>query len=184
MSPPAYDTMVIPNSPPEEKKDHVPIQEMACDILQQGIDLIQLLQDEQYTQISKVIHVSDHFNLLYKQCQPIPSDWVVDYDIRARNNPSEMNRSIAIQNLEQLKSIIKDQSYIPLDQRLTLLATIDASDNNKYRFASSFGRELFYSCIHAIHHYASIKAICIEQNISTPQDFGMAPSTLQDHQSK
>jgi hypothetical protein len=55
MSPPAYDTMVIPNSPPEEKKDHVPIQEMACDILQQGIDLIQLLQDEQYTQISKVM---------------------------------------------------------------------------------------------------------------------------------
>jgi hypothetical protein len=31
-----------------------------------------------------------------------------------------------------------------------------------------------------IHHYASIKAICIEQGIPTPNEFGMAPSTLQD----
>ncbi|CAO3653250.1 unnamed protein product [Mucor fragilis] len=193
MSLPVYDTITAPHSPPQEKKDHVPIQEMACDIIQQAIDLIHTLHDEQYTQTSKVMfggtigkhirHVSDHFNLLYKQCQPIPSDWVVDYDIRARNNPSETNRSTAIHYLEQLLSVIKKHDHIPLEQPLTLLATIDAANDNKYRFASSFGRELFYSCIHAIHHYASIKAICIEQNISTPQDFGMAPSTLQDQQS-
>ncbi|KAI8645732.1 hypothetical protein BD408DRAFT_411441 [Parasitella parasitica] len=196
MSLPAYDTAITPYSPPEEeKKNHVPIQEMACNILQQAIDLIQTLEDEQYTQASKVMfggtigkhirHVSDHFNLLFKQCQPTTasSDWVVDYDLRARNNPSETNRSIAIQNIEQLKSIIKENDHILLGQQLTLQATIDAADDNKYRFSSSFGRELFYSCIHAIHHYASIKAICIEQNISTPQDFGIAPSTLHDQES-
>lgn len=45
---------------------------------------------------------------------------------------------------------IQYYNYIPLQTNLTLLATIDASDDNKYKFDSSFGRELFYSCIHAV----------------------------------
>ncbi|KAI7896278.1 uncharacterized protein EV154DRAFT_435331 [Mucor mucedo] len=162
------------------------LEKVAIAIIQQAIDLVHSLQDEHYTYDSKVMpagtigkhirHVYDHFNLLQQSCTDSDRSIVLDYDLRSRNNPSEMDRSIAIQNLHQLQENIP---RIPLGKNLKLLATIDASDTNKYEFQSSFGRELFYSCIHAIHHYAAIKAICIELDLTVPKDFGMAPSTLQ-----
>ncbi|OBZ90092.1 hypothetical protein A0J61_01847 [Choanephora cucurbitarum] len=170
------------------------MQVMSTDLLQQAIDLLQLIENDQYTKISDVMpgstigkhlrHLYDHFRLLYAKCDDIPDNWIVDYDIRARNDPSESDRLIAIDRFKEMQSVVRKNSHVSLDTPLTLSATITAADNNKYQFSSSFGRELFYCCIHAIHHYASIKAICVEQNISTPKEFGVAPSTLQELQKK
>ncbi|CAO3655032.1 unnamed protein product [Mucor hiemalis] len=168
----------------------IPIQKATTEILQQAIDLINTIGDNEYTLPSTVMpagtigkhirHVYDHFNLLYNACcDTTLTHLIVDYDIRARNNPSETDRSIATENLKELQLRVAANN-IPLQKNLILLAAIDANDETKYEFDSSFGRELFYSCIHAIHHYASIKAICIEQDIKVPKDFGMAPSTLHD----
>ncbi|KAI8051381.1 uncharacterized protein B0P05DRAFT_562530 [Gilbertella persicaria] len=167
------------------------LQEMAHDIIQQAIDLLHLVKNEQYTKVSSVMpggtigkhmrHLYDHFRLLYAEHDPIPENWIVDYDTRARNDPSESDRLIAIDRFAELQNTIKEHT-ISLQTPLTLSATITASDHNKYQFTSSFGRELFYCCIHAIHHYASIKSICVEQDITTPKEFGVAPSTLQDQQ--
>ncbi|GAA5810415.1 hypothetical protein MFLAVUS_003836 [Mucor flavus] len=168
-----------------EGNETVAMEKVTIAILQQAIDLVLTLHDHQYSHPSKIMpagtigkhirHVHDHFNLLYQSCHD-PSNLVLDYDIRERNNPSETDRFIAIENLHELQANIPD---VALETKLTLLASIDANDTKKYRFESSFGRELFYSCIHAIHHYASIKAICIELGIPVEKDFGMAPSTLQ-----
>ncbi|KAI8875613.1 hypothetical protein K501DRAFT_233404 [Backusella circina FSU 941] len=126
-----------------------------------------------------VRHIYDHFRLLYES-YTVAADWIVDYDIRARNNPIETDKLAAIDSLKRMQTMVKDHNGIPLNTPLVLLAAISPQDTNKYQFDSSFGRELFYSCLHAIHHYASIKAICIELGLNPPNDFGMAPSTLQD----
>ncbi|KAI7904127.1 uncharacterized protein BX663DRAFT_431818 [Cokeromyces recurvatus] len=171
----------------QQQQQNEQIVHMAVDVIQQSIDLINRLNDKQYTFISKVMaggtigkhirHVYDHFKLLYKQPEDLS---IVNYDLRKPNNPSETERRIAINNLKELQKKIKEQSFlVPLEKELTLLAVIDSNDKQKYTFNSSFGRELLYCCIHAIHHYASIKAICIEQDISMPYEFGMAFSTLQ-----
>ncbi|KAI9483751.1 MAG: hypothetical protein EXX96DRAFT_537060 [Benjaminiella poitrasii] len=184
----AIQITATPNSPPQEDlHQNEQVVRMTLDIVQQSIDLLKRLDDDQYTFASKVMaggtigkhlrHVYDHYKLLYKHCK---GQLTVDYDLRERNNPSETDRFIAIENLEELQNTVRHYSHvIPLERELTLLATIDPNDKHKYTFHSSFGRELFYSNIHAIHHYASIKAICIEQDISMPYEFGMAPSTLQ-----
>jgi hypothetical protein len=70
--------------------------------------------------------------------------------IETIQNPSETDRSIATKNLQELQKRITENQHISLTTPLTLLATIDATDKNKYQFVSSFGRELFYSSIHAV----------------------------------
>ncbi|KAI8988494.1 hypothetical protein BDF20DRAFT_855971 [Mycotypha africana] len=184
------------------EQEDMSIKGMACKLLQQSLDLVQYLTDEQYTRDSVVMpggtigkhlrHANDHFRLLYKQCSiksennnecTNPINCIVDYDIRQRNNPSEIDRSIMMDDIKRLQTTIK-QCKIPLETDVTLLAAVDAADPNKYPFKTSYGRELFYSCIHAIHHYASIKAICIEQGILVPAEFGVAPSTLQNDKNR
>ncbi|KAI8997782.1 hypothetical protein BDB01DRAFT_772407 [Pilobolus umbonatus] len=164
---------------------------VADKILQQSIDLLGTLKDEEYVHMSVVMpgstigkhirHVNDHFRLLFESLDDtLSAEWVVDYDKRDRNNPSETDRAVAIENIRLLQQKLIECKQLPIDGPLILLATIDSEDANKYRFPSSLSRELFYSCIHAIHHYASIKAICIEMNVDIPSEFGIAPSTLLD----
>lgn len=45
-------------------------------------------------------------------------------------------------------------------------------------FHTSLGRELWYCCMHAIHHFALIRVICGEQDINVGRTFGVAPGTL------
>jgi hypothetical protein len=52
--------------------------------------------------------------------------------------------------MKQLQSMIKKYNQVPLQTPLTLFATIDPANEKKFGFNSSFGRELFYSCIHAV----------------------------------
>ncbi|ORZ07573.1 hypothetical protein BCR42DRAFT_336339 [Absidia repens] len=125
-----------------------------------------------------VRHAYEHFVQLLKHVKN--ERWTIDYDARVRNTPMEVDRSQAIQQLEKLQQALVDVRDISLEYPVTLSATIDPKDTIHYPFTSSFGRELWYCCIHAIHHFASIKAICIEAGHVLPEDFGVAPSTLLD----
>ncbi|KAI8140168.1 hypothetical protein BJV82DRAFT_671938 [Fennellomyces sp. T-0311] len=170
---------------------------MATDqLLQQVIDLLQRLpDDEAYTRPSVVMpggtigkhirHVYDHFHILLASNPKLSGRhdqvWTVDFDARTRDQPMEKDHREAIHCFRDMQNKFKDvQDTIPLDTPLVLKATVDASANiPRAVFHSSFDRELWYSCMHAIHHYAAIKAICIENNISVSGEFGMAPSTTQ-----
>ncbi|KAG1438195.1 hypothetical protein G6F56_012746 [Rhizopus delemar] len=163
----------------------------AIQLLEQSIQLIDgTLTDQSFTFESKVMpgstigkhlrHLCDHFHLLYKQV----SVWNLDYDKRNRDTPAENDLLVAKSRLIELQKTVQENNKVPLDTPITLIATIDSKDSQKHQFQSSFGRELFYCCIHAIHHYASIKAICIEFGLSVPYEFGVAPSTLQHLQNK
>ena len=49
---------------------------------------------------------------------------------------------------------------------------------------SSINRELQYLVAHTVHHYALIGFILRLQGIVPPEDFGIAPSTLQHFQAR
>ncbi|KAI8099859.1 uncharacterized protein BX664DRAFT_322272 [Halteromyces radiatus] len=165
------------------------IHDVAYNNIQQAIQMISHLPDDVYTRTSVVMpystigkhvrHSYDHFIQLIKQAKG--EHWTIDFDARARNTPMEVDRAQAIQQLKQLQQSLFEIRDIPLEYPVTLSASIDPNDPTHYPFVSSFGRELWYCCIHAIHHFASIKAICIEAGHTLPAEFGVAPSTIQDH---
>ncbi|KAG2220250.1 hypothetical protein INT45_008791 [Circinella minor] len=168
-------------------------------LLQQVIDLLQHLPDDDaYTRPSIVMpggtigkhirHVYDHFSLLLasnpelNQQQHHEDDiWTIDFDARSRDQPMERDRREATYCFRDMQNKFKDiENKIPLNTPVRLAATIDPSSNiPRATFNSSYDRELWYCCMHAIHHYAAIKAICIENNIPVTSSFGMAPSTTQ-----
>ena len=43
---------------------------------------------------------------------------------------------------------------------------------------STFGREMVYAIAHAIHHYALISIMARLMEVSLPEHFGVAPSTV------
>jgi hypothetical protein len=62
----------------------------------------------------------------------------------------EVDRKQAIQQLEQLQQALLKVRDIPLEHPVTVSASIDPGDPVHYPFVSSFGRELWYCCIHAV----------------------------------
>ncbi|KAK5822610.1 hypothetical protein F5H01DRAFT_336088 [Linnemannia elongata] len=132
--------------------------------------------------------------------------WSVDYDKRSREVPMESDIDYAIEELESLQfrlerhvaSIKLDSSQkqqhgttattattsgqdIPMPndllQPVTLSATIDPT-KGPVTFQSTFGRELWFCSLHAVHHFAMIKVICAEFGMPLTEGFGVAPSTL------
>ncbi|CAG8570741.1 11637_t:CDS:2 [Funneliformis caledonium] len=106
--------------------------------------------------------------------------WTVNYDDRSRDIPLETLRHTAIKQLERLQdTILNDSILIPLHTPIQINTTVDSEMfMDPIPFQSTYGRELWFCCHHAIHHFALIRVICIEQNIEVPEDFGVAPSTL------
>ncbi|KAG0380501.1 hypothetical protein BGX24_007696 [Mortierella sp. AD032] len=139
--------------------------------------------------------------------------WSVDYDKRSREVPMESNIDYAIEELERLQfrlerhvvSLNLDSPHkqqngtatttsttaatehdipMPYDllQPVTLLATIDPT-KGPVCFQSTFGRELWFCSLHAVHHFAMIKVICAEFGMPLTEGFGVAPSTLKSRMS-
>ncbi|CAG8713535.1 9240_t:CDS:2, partial [Acaulospora morrowiae] len=149
-----------------------------------------------------VRHICDHFRLLLDS-RPIPvkrsfaeeyfitsddndndsmntlndsSEWNVDYDNRTRKGAAETSRALAIKQIERLQSTIQEYStIIPLNTPINMCTV---ADKDPMHVQSTYGRELWFCCHHAVHHYALIRVICIELKIPFPEDFGVAPSTL------
>ncbi|CAM0139856.1 unnamed protein product [Umbelopsis sp. WA50703] len=121
-------------------------------------------------------HMIDHFRILLSNPDLSCND--VNYDLRTRKVAAETDPAAAVELIRDLEARLPALSDRPFNTPLVLTATIDPNMPPE-QYQSSFGRELWYCCIHAIHHYASIKTICLEHGIHVPDSFGVAPSTLQ-----
>jgi len=155
-------------------------------ILGQAIDLLNnsLTSDEQLTVHSQYMlgstigkhlrHARDHFTLLL-DCVSQPGPYVLSYDVRSRNTPMETSREAArtaIENaIAQLKEIVPG---VPLDAPVTLHAITPYSQTMQ----TTFGRELWFAGLHAVHHWSMIRVLAGEQGIQLDKSFGFAPSTL------
>ncbi|KAF9390894.1 hypothetical protein CPB97_008134 [Podila verticillata] len=152
-----------------------------------------------------VRHLHDHYRLLltaYPKNQEEAAHWSVDYDARSREVPMETDIDVAIEQLEKIQFMLEDyqdtlcatdpqqqkqqqhdQPRFDLLQPVTLQATIDPA-RAPVRFQSTFGRELWFCSLHAVHHFAMIKVICGEYGMSLTDGFGLAPSTAQSRLAK
>lgn len=66
-------------------------------------------------------------------------------------------------------------------QPVVLHATIDPA-HPTVSFLTTFGRELWFCSLHAVHHFAMIKVICGEFGMPLTEGFGLAPSTVKSRQ--
>lgn len=152
-----------------------------------------------------VRHLHDHYRLLltaYPKNQEEAALWSVDYDARSREVPMETDIDVAVEQLEKTQFLLEDyrdtlcatdpqqqnqqqhdQPRFDLLQPVTLQATIDPA-RAPVRFQSTFGRELWFCSLHAVHHFAMIKVICGEYGMSLTDGFGLAPSTAQSQLAK
>jgi len=173
-------------------------------ILLQARDLLfdTLTADEHLTYESRLMpgstigkhlrHARDHFELLL-QAITSPPPLILSYDKRMRNTPMESSVSAAhdalsstITQLEHLLTncqgdrdhgkgvILVNGRHIELDEPMTL----NAVTPDMQALQTSFGRELWFAGLHAVHHWSMIRVIAGELDLGIAGTFGVAPSTL------
>ncbi|KAI0005448.1 hypothetical protein BJV74DRAFT_804427 [Russula compacta] len=175
----------------DEMRNLEQLLDVGITILNEALDLLnntltsdeQLIVHSQYmpgSTIGKHLrHARDHFTLLL-DCVARPHPYVLSYDVRSRNTPVETSREaarIAIENtIVQLKEVVPGVS---LDAPITLHAITPYAQTMQ----TTFGRELWFAELHAVHHWSMIRVIAGEQGIPLEKSFGFAPSTIV-HQSR
>ncbi|GAB4121437.1 MAG: hypothetical protein Fur005_33720 [Roseiflexaceae bacterium] len=155
-------------------------------ILQQGIRLLNQLDDQCYTRRDEQIFRSSvgthmrHLIDFYLNFMRGLAAGRIDYDHRERNVQIEQDRSAALAHLEQLLQFLEQISE--QDPALPLLIRQDtslAAEDPKAWGTSSLRRELQALVSHTIHHYALIAVLLRHMGLVSEPGFGVAPSTLQ-----
>ena len=136
-------------------------------------------------------HVHDHYRVLLDSIESSSKQKGanqqidLDYDKRSRVVPLETSAKSALQEFEstidriqrilgenQGKSSSRD---VHLDRPIRLSATTPI----EIELGSSLGREMWFVCLHAIHHYALARVILVhELGLRIDDSFGVAPSTM------
>lgn len=73
--------------------------------------------------------------------------------------------------IDKLRTIVPS---VPLEEFITLHAVTPFPAT----MHTTFGRELWFASLHAIHHWSMVRVVAGEQGIQTEPSFGVAPSTL------
>jgi len=155
-------------------------------ILSQAVDLVEnvLTSDDQLRVHSQYLpgstigkhlrHARDHFVILL-DCISAQPPYIFNYDVRSRNTPMETSlqaaRESLLQTIMQLEAVV---SKARLDEAMTLNAVTPYPQV----LQTTFGRELWFGALHAVHHWSMVRVIAGELNIKLEDSFGFAPSTL------
>lgn len=98
----------------------------------------------------------------------------VNYDGRKRDQELESKCFSAIHKIRQIRNTIKMEN-----KDLTIIAEYDSGIETIQGIPSNYFRELMYNLEHTVHHMALIRVgISLTSNISLPEDFGLAASTI------
>ena len=96
----------------------------------------------------------------------------VSYDKRKRDKQIEQDVDFASDQLQEI-----EKNLVQANKALRVTYVLDG---NETCLESNYFREVMYNLEHAIHHHALIKvAINTFTDISLPEEFGVAPSTMQ-----
>ncbi|TFK57472.1 hypothetical protein OE88DRAFT_1651212 [Heliocybe sulcata] len=155
-------------------------------VLSQAVDLVEniLTSDDQLTVSSQYLpgstigkhlrHARDHFIILLDSISGQPP-YIFNYDVRLRNTPMETSLQSAREQL--LQTITQLEAVVP-KARLDEPMTLNAVTPFPQVLQTTFGRELWFGALHAVHHWSMIRVIAGEQSIQLEDSFGFAPSTL------
>ncbi|TCD70090.1 hypothetical protein EIP91_005072 [Steccherinum ochraceum] len=160
--------------------------EVSTLVLAQAVNLVDnsLVSDDQLTAKSQYIpgstigkhlrHARDHFMLLMDS-MTTSAPHILNYDVRSRNTPMESCRQSALDAFsEAIARLRREVPTIALDEPITLHAVTPYPQIVQ----TSFGRELWFAALHAVHHWSMVRVIAGEMGITLEESFGFAPSTL------
>lgn len=119
-------------------------------------------------------HLIEHYEALLLRK---PGAWV-DYDRRARDAQLEASPALAQQRLLALQQHLAAWSAERLDAALWVRGRGGLAGEFEFTVASSAGRELAFLGSHSVHHFAILKAHCLQHGIALDADFGKAPATV------
>jgi uncharacterized damage-inducible protein DinB len=156
--------------------------------LQQGIDLLNSLDDATYTRATPstygnplgghLRHCLDHYTNFLAGL----AAGQIDYDARQRDPKIESDRTFAVQ---KMKELVRELKALKADSPLQVKMDCgDESDEASWWSESTVRRELQFLVSHTVHHYALIKLILKFQGQDTGPAFGVAPSTLRYNESQ
>ncbi|KEP55595.1 hypothetical protein V565_003600 [Rhizoctonia solani 123E] len=162
---------------------------VARDVMSQAIDLLQntLTDDKQLTYQSKYIpgstigkhlrHARDPYVLLSKVTPA-----TLTYDIRIRDTSMETSIAAGIEAFrEAIKQLEDISKYTPED--LPVVLTADTGPCRQ-TLNTTYGRELWFGSLHAIHHWSMIRVVAGELGLKMDANFGIAPATINYHKSE
>ncbi|KAH9835791.1 uncharacterized protein C8Q71DRAFT_763457 [Rhodofomes roseus] len=160
--------------------------EVSTIVLRQAVDLVDtaLTSDDQLTVQSQYLpgstigkhlrHARDHFVLLM-ECLSTPSPHILNYDVRSRNTPMESSRQAARGALDAaIEQLNQTVPRAKMEEPITLRAITPYPQVVQ----TTFGRELWFAGLHAVHHWSMVRVIAGELGIRLEESFGFAPSTL------
>lgn len=155
--------------------------------IEEGIDLISSMNDETYSLNGHKYftsgigrhfrHILDHY-----ACFLTVGSGRVDYDARTRDQRIETDRRYAIDFAREIVEKLRNLDSIDINTSEPLAVSSNEGENpNKVSSwcSSSLTRELQYLVSHTIHHYALLAMIYRLLGFTPPEEFGVAPSTLQ-----
>ena len=151
--------------------------------LEQGIGLLQQMEDEVYVHTSPPVYnsgIGDH----YRHCVEHYLSFLsgiegrcIDYDARKRDRQISTDRVHAIHVTEQIIAGLNKVTCCGEAVRVKMDCKLDDEDGAVW-VDSTVERDLQYLMAHTIHHYALIAIIVRLQGKDPGADFGVAPSTL------
>jgi hypothetical protein len=155
------------------------------EVLEQGEALLAGLSDAQYADAvpdasnasigAHYRHSLEHFKILLEAV----NEAQIDYDRRERDARLENERLFALQVTRDFRHAARFLATLPTDRAIEARTRISYAGPGSCSAASTIGREIMYAVSHAIHHYALIGLICGMRKIPVPEDFGVAPSTIE-----
>ena len=152
--------------------------ESNINVLDDGLELIQLLDSDQFTENCEPVfrssigvhfrHVLEHYSCFIVQW----SNGLISYDQRCRDLRLEMDSTYAEKTLLSLCEKLKK---LDTDNRPDLL---QVSDQPLFHpIDSNLERELLFLLAHTVHHYAIIAAMARLLGKTPKEGFGVAIAT-------
>ncbi|KAM0747898.1 hypothetical protein T439DRAFT_328562 [Meredithblackwellia eburnea MCA 4105] len=188
------------STPPEGYSDSSrALYQVAQILLQQVVDLLNttITKDCELSHPSTLIpgstigkhlrHVNDHFRLLLDSLRSSSSSSTsggeqlleCNYDIRTRNIASETSHAASLESFRHLLRRLERETGEGRNVRPERKVRLEAVTPVRVLLDSSWARELWFSCLHATHHFALLRVVAVgELGLDIPKEFGVAPSTL------
>lgn len=153
------------------------------ELLGQLLAFVERLTDAQYRHVEArlstasigehVRHILDHYRLFLAG---LPAG-TVDYDARERETPVERQRAAAGSEVRRLVAGLAALTPAALARPLQIHQQGSYEAGRFDGCASRADRELLFLQSHTVHHQALVAVLARAQGLTTPERFGVAPST-------
>lgn len=152
-------------------------------ILAQAESYLRTVTADQYTQVvtplfsssagQHIRHILDHYVAIITGL----STGLVDYDKRNRGGKVESNIQEAFALISEIDAFLLALTDKQLNSTIQLSTEVNIEYKQVELVNTTLARELAFAGGHAIHHFAMIEQIAKAQKLTTPSQFGIAPST-------